>query len=59
MDPDLPCIANLLDQQIAKGLTSKSQGPNQPKHRLRQANTMPTHANDIDHTGAAAEALAG
>ena len=28
-----------------KGLTTKSQGPNQPKHRLRQANTMPTHVN--------------
>ena len=50
-------IANLLDQQIGKGLTSKGQGPNQPKHinnRLRQANTMPTHANAMDDMGVAA-----
>ena len=44
-----------MDQQLAKGLTSKSQGPNQPEHRLRQTDTMPTHASFIDDTGAAAE----
>ena len=44
-------LANLPDQQIAKGLSSKSQGPNQPKHRPREASTMPTHANLIDNTG--------
>ena len=52
---DLFYLASLLDQQIAKGLTSKRQGRNQPKHRLRQANTMPEHANFINNTGVAAE----